>query len=258
MLLKDKIALITGASAGIGKAIAEAFASEGAKLILVARRKKKIEDLADLLKQKYGTESRLLELDVRYYSKIVEKFKSLDESWQQVDILVNNAGKARGFDKIHEGLLDDWEEMIDTNIKGLLYFSRTVIPSMVKRQTGHIVNIGSIAGEEVYPNGNVYCATKFAVHALSKAMAIDLNGTNVRITNIAPGLVETEFAEVRFHGDKEKAETVYQGYKPLEAADIADIALFCVTRKPHVMIQNVLVTPTDQAAATIVNKRTET
>ncbi len=257
MLLKGKIALITGASAGIGKAIAEYFAAEGASLILVARRIDRIKELAANLIEKYNTESRLLELDVRNYSKIVEKFKSLEDNWQNVDILVNNAGKARGLNKLHEGLLDDWEEMIDTNIKGLLYFSRLIIPGMVKRNSGHIVNIGSIAGEEVYPNGNVYCGTKFAVHALSKGMVIDLNGTNVRVSNIAPGLVETEFSEVRFHGDKENAEKVYQGYKPLEAEDIADIALFCVTRKPHVLIQNVLVTPTDQATATIVHKETD-
>ena len=257
MLLKDKVCIITGASAGIGRAIADVFASEGAKLILAARRINKIRELANELKTKYNTQTQLLELDVRYYSKVVEQYKSLADDWQQIDILVNNAGKARGFDKIQEGLIDDWEEMIDTNIKGLLYFSRLIIPRMVKRNSGHIVNIGSIAGEEVYPNGNVYCATKFAVHALSKSMAIDLNGTNVRVTNIAPGLVETEFAEVRFHGDSDRAKTVYQGYKPLEAVDIADIALFCVTRKPHVMIQNVLVTPTDQATATIVNKKAE-
>ncbi len=254
MLLKGKIALITGASAGIGKAIAEYFAAEGASLILVARRIEKIEELAAQLASKYNTDAKLLEIDVRDYSKIVNAFETLDSKWKSIDILVNNAGKARGFNKIHEGLIDDWEEMIDTNIKGLLYFSRVIIPEMLKRNSGHIVNIGSIAGEEVYPNGNVYCGTKFAVHALSKAMAIDLNGTNVRISNIAPGLVETEFAEVRFHGDKEKAETVYQGYKPLEADDIADIALFCVTRKPHVMLQNILVTPTAQASATIVHK----
>ena len=254
MLLEGKIALITGASAGIGKATAEVFASEGARLILVARRIDKIRELADNLKEKYGTESKLLELDVRYYSKIVEKFKSLDEEWQKIDILVNNAGKARGLNKLHEGKIDDWEEMIDTNIKGLLYFSRLIIPDMVKRNSGHVVNIGSIAGVEVYPNGNVYCGTKAAVHSISKGMVIDLNGTNVRVTNIAPGLVETEFSEVRFHGDKDKAKTVYEGYKALEAVDIADIALFCVTRKPHVLIQDVLVTPTAQATATIVHK----
>jgi len=254
MKLKGKTALITGASSGIGRATAELFAEEGASLILVARRINKIKELADDLENKYGTKYKLLELDVRYYSKIEEKLKSLDDEWRKIDILVNNAGKAKGLNKLHEGSIDDWEDMIDTNVKGLLYFSRLIIPDMVKRNSGHIVNIGSIAGEEVYPNGNVYCGTKFAVRALSKGMVIDLNGTNVRVSNIEPGLVETEFSEVRFHGDKDKAETVYEGYKPLEAIDIADIALFCVTRKSHVMIQNVLVTPTDQASATIVHK----
>jgi len=200
MLLQGKVALITGASAGIGKSVAEYFAAEGARLILVARRLGKIEALASELAKKYNTETQLLELDVRDYSKVEEQINGLDENWQNIDILVNNAGKARGLNKLHEGLIEDWEEMIDTNIKGLLYFSRLIIPGMVKRNSGHIVNIGSIAGEEVYPNGNVYCGTKFAVHALSKGMTIDLNGTNVRVSNIAPGLVETEFAEVRFHG----------------------------------------------------------
>ncbi len=254
MKLKGKTALITGASSGIGRATAELFAEEGASLILVARRINKIKELADDLEKKYGTKSKLLELDVRYYSKVVEKLKSLDDEWRKIDILVNNAGKAKGLNKLYEGSIDDWEDMIDTNVKGLLYFSRLIIPDMVKRNSGHIVNIGSIAGEEVYPNGNVYCGTKFAVHALSKGMVIDLNGTNVRVSNIAPGLVETEFSEVRFHGDKDKAEKVYEGYKALEAIDIADIVLFCVTRKSHVMIQNVLVTPTDQASASIVHK----
>ena len=254
MLLEGKVALITGASAGIGRATAEYFAAEGATLILVARRLEKIKELASELEKKYNTKSLLLELDVRAYDQVEAKLNALTGKWQNIDILVNNAGKARGLNKLHEGLISDWEEMIDTNIKGLLYFSRLIIPGMVERNSGHIVNIGSIAGEEVYPNGNVYCGTKFAVHALSKGMTIDLNGTNVRVSNIAPGLVETEFSEVRFHGDKENAEKVYQGYKPLEAGDIADIALFCVTRKSHVMIQDVLVTPTAQASATMVHK----
>jgi len=254
MLLQNKTALITGASAGIGKAIAELFAKEGASLILIARRLTAIKKLADELNEKYGTKSELIELDVRNYSNIKESLNSLNDDWKKIDILVNNAGKARGLDKLHEGLRDDWDEMIDTNIKGLLYFSRLIIPEMVNRNEGHVINIGSIAGVEVYPNGGVYCGTKHAVHAISKGMIIDLNGTNVKVTNIAPGLVETEFAEVRFHGDKEKAKTVYEGYKPLKAADIAEIALFAVSRPVHVQIQEVLVTPTAQASATIVHK----
>ena len=168
---------------------------------------------------------------------------------------MNNAGKALGLDKIWNGLIEDWDEMIDTNIKGLLYVSRCIIPGMVKRNSGHVINIGSIAGEQLYPNGNVYCGSKAAVHFISRGMVIDLNGTNVRVTNIAPGLVETEFGQVRFHGDTEKGANVYKGYKPLEAIDIADIALFCVTRKSHVMIQDILVTPTDQATSWMVNKK---
>ena len=169
--------------------------------------------------------------------------------------MINNAGLARGFDKVHEGDHQNWEEMIDTNIKGLLYVSRVVIPWMVEQGDGHIINIGSIAGIEVYPNGNVYCATKSAVKAISKGMAIDLNGTGIRITNLDPGLVETEFAFVRFRGDKEKADNVYKGYTPLTGKDIADVCLFAATRPKHVMIQDILITPTDQATATIVNKK---
>lgn len=254
MKLEDKTALITGASSGIGEAIAYSFAQEGASLILVARRMNRVSELAEKLKEKYNTKSVCLQIDVRNYSEIAAVLNALDDEWKQIDILVNNAGKALGLDKIYEGLLDDWEEMIDTNIKGLLYFSRLIIPDMVKRNTGHVVNIGSIAGVDLYPKGNVYCGSKHFVHAVSKGMIIDLNGTNVRVTNIAPGLVETEFAEVRFHGDKSRAQTVYQGYKPLEADDIADIVTFCVTRKPHVLIQDVLVTPINQATASIVHK----
>jgi 3-hydroxy acid dehydrogenase/malonic semialdehyde reductase len=255
MKLNGKIAFISGASAGIGKAIAETFAEAGANLILSARRIEKLKVLAEDLHSNFGTETQLIELDVRNFDKVESAIKNLRSTWANIDILVNNAGKAKGFDKIHQGSLIHWEEMIDTNVKGLLYLSRLILPGMVERASGHVVNIGSIAGVEVYPSGNVYCASKFAVHAISKGMVIDLNGTGVKVTNIAPGLVETEFAEVRFDGDKERGEKVYEGYKPLEAQDIADIALFAVTRKHHVQIQEILVTPLDQATATIVNKK---
>ena len=255
MKLNGKIAFITGASAGIGKAIAETFAEAGANLILTARRVDKLKVLAEDLHSKYGTETNVLELDVRNFSKAEAAFNSLRSSWENIDILVNNAGKAKGLSKIQDGNLAHWEEMIDNNIKGLLYISRLILPGMVKRASGHVINIGSIAGLEVYPSGNVYCGSKFAVHAISKGMVIDLNGTGVKVTNIAPGLVETEFAEVRFDGDKAKGATVYQGYKPLEAQDIADIALFAVTRKKHVQIQDILVTPLDQATTTLINKK---
>jgi 3-hydroxy acid dehydrogenase/malonic semialdehyde reductase len=179
----------------------------------------------------------------------------LPSEWSAIEVLVNNAGLSRGLDKLHEGKLDDWEEMIDANIKGLLYVSRAVIPGMVKRGRGHIINIGSIAGYEVYPGGNVYCATKFAVRALSKGLRIDLNGTPLRVSEVAPGMVETEFSMVRFHGDKERAGKVYQGLTPLSPDDIADAVVYCATRPPHVNISEMIVMPTDQASPTIVYRR---
>ena len=255
MNLKNKTALITGASAGIGKACAEVFAEAGANLILSARRISKIRELANSLEEEYGIKTYSFECDVRLLEDVDKKLDAIPEEWKKPDILINNAGLARGFDKLHEGDIRNWEEMIDTNIKGLLYVSRKVIPWMEDRHEGHIINIGSIAGVEVYPNGNVYCATKHAVKALSKSMAIDLNGTGIRVTNVDPGLVETEFALVRFRGDKEKAENVYKGYTPLTGKDIADVCLFAATRPKHVMIQDILITPTDQATATMVNKK---
>jgi NADP-dependent 3-hydroxy acid dehydrogenase YdfG len=254
MDLKKKIVFITGASAGIGEACAEVYAEAGAKLILMARREDKLNLVAMRLKEHYATEVYPIICDVRSYEQIKKHIDAIPESWQNIDVLINNAGKARGFSKIQDGELDDWEEMIDTNIKGLLYLSRLILPKMVERKTGHVINIGSIAGRDIYPLGNVYCGSKAAVAAISKGMVIDLNGTGVKVTNIEPGLVETEFASVRFHGDEQKAKAVYQGYTPLMGRDIAEIALFCTNRPSHVMIQDILVTPTDQATATIVNK----
>jgi 3-hydroxy acid dehydrogenase/malonic semialdehyde reductase len=251
----NRIALITGASAGIGLACAELFAESSIDLILFARRKEKLSDLASALENKFKIRTLIYECDVRNYNQVNEIITNLPDDWKNVDVLVNNAGKALGLSKIQDGELSDWEEMIDTNIKGLLYMSRCVLPGMVQRGSGEVINIGSIAGNEVYPNGNVYCGTKSAVHMISKSMNIDLNGTGVRVTNIAPGLVETEFSEVRFHGDSEKAKTVYKGYKPLEGKDVADVALFCINLPKHVNIQNIVVTPTDQASTTIVNKK---
>jgi 3-hydroxy acid dehydrogenase / malonic semialdehyde reductase len=252
--LRGKIVFITGSSAGIGKACAERYAKSGARLILMARRIDKIKEVAEDLFKKYGTESYNIQADVRNYKELKKYINDLPENWQDIDVLINNAGKARGLDFIHEGDLDDWEEMIDTNVKGLLYLTRLVMPGMVERKSGHIINIGSIAGRQVYPKGGVYCASKAAVKSISESIAIDANGTGVRVSNIDPGLVETEFASVRFHGDEEKAETVYQGYKPLEGVDIAEICYFCSIMPEHVMIQDVLVTPTAQATATIVHK----
>jgi 3-hydroxy acid dehydrogenase/malonic semialdehyde reductase len=255
MKLNGKIALITGASSGIGEATARVFAQNGAKLILLARRKERLLSLAAELEKEFETKSYLIVADVRNYEDLERGIKSIPDEFKDISILVNNAGLARGLEKIYEGNINDWNEMIDTNIKGLLYTTKLVAPIFLEKNSGHIVNIASLAGRAVYPNGNVYCATKFAVKALSEAMVIDFNGTNIRITNIDPGLVETEFSEVRFHGDKERAKTVYRGYKPLTGMDIANIILFCVTLPEHVMIQDLLVTPTAQATATIVHKK---
>lgn len=254
--MKGKITMITGASSGIGEACAEVFAEAGSKLILIARRQDKIKEVSDRLFKKYGAVIYGIECDVRSYEKLKKLINNLPENWADIDVLINNAGKARGFNKIQEGELNDWDEMIDTNIKGLLYLTRLVLPVMLQRRTGHVINIGSIAGREVYPNGNVYCGTKSFVEAITKAMAIDLNGTGIRVTNIEPGLVQTEFASVRFHGDEEKAKAVYEGYTPLTGRDVAEAALFCANRPKHVMIQDILITPTDQATVTIVNKKT--
>lgn len=254
-MLKGKTVLITGASAGIGKACTEAFAAEGCNLILMARRKEAIDGLTNSLQKKNIFKSINLQCDVRSLEQVQTSLNSLPDEWKNIDILINNAGLSRGLEKLHEGLIDDWEEMIDTNIKGVLYISRTVIPWMVARGEGMIINIGSLAGNEIYPGGAVYCGTKHALKAISKGMTIDLNGTGIRVANLEPGLVETEFSLVRFHGDKDRADNVYKGYKPLEARDIAETALFIATRPPHVMIQNILITPTDQASANVLNKK---
>jgi 3-hydroxy acid dehydrogenase/malonic semialdehyde reductase len=253
--LENKVVFITGASAGIGRSCATAFAREGAKLILAARRLKKLEELAAELKRTPGEDILLIELDVRDQPAVEGAMKGLPAGWSQIDILVNNAGLSRGLDKLYMGKLDDWEEMIDANVKGLLYVSRAVIPGMAERGHGHIINIGSIAGREVYPGGNVYCATKFAVDALSKGMRLDLSGTGLRVSQVSPGMVETEFSLVRFRGDSERAEKVYKGFTPLSPDDIADAVVYCATRPPHVNISDMLVMPTDQASTTMVHRK---
>jgi 3-hydroxy acid dehydrogenase / malonic semialdehyde reductase len=253
--LKNRIVLITGASSGIGRSCARAFAEQESRLILAARRTDRLNELAKELKRKPGEDILLLMLDVRDQPAVERTVHGLKAEWAGIDVLINNAGLSRGLDKIHEGKLEDWEEMIDANIKGLLYVSRAVIPGMLKRGQGHVINIGSIAGYEVYPGGNVYCATKFAVRALSKGMRIDLNGTPIRVSEVAPGMVETEFSLVRFHGDKERAGKVYQGLTPLSPDDIADAAVYCATRPPHVDIESMIVMPTAQASTTLVNRK---
>ncbi|MFH1049945.1 MAG: SDR family NAD(P)-dependent oxidoreductase [bacterium] len=253
--MKGKVVFITGASSGIGEACAEAFAEAGSRLILLARRQEKLAEVSERLFKEYGTEIYSIGCDITQFNDLKKFFDNLPEHWSTIDVLINNAGKARGFSKIQDGDTEDWQEMVDTNIMGLLYISKLILPKMVEQGFGHVINIGSIAGREVYPFGNVYCGTKAAVAVISKGMVIDLNGTGVRVTNIEPGLVETEFASVRFHGDDTKAKTVYEGYTPLTGKDIADVAVFCANRPQHVMVQDILVTPTDQASVNLVYKR---
>ncbi|MEA5582567.1 SDR family oxidoreductase [Nodularia harveyana UHCC-0300] len=254
--LKNKIILITGASSGIGTACAKIFAGVGAKLILAARRGERLQELGDTLNQEFGVETYLLQLDVRDRQAVASAISNLPPAWCDIDILINNAGLSRGLDKLHEGDFQNWEEMIDTNIKGLLYLTRYVVPGMVKRDRGHIVNLGSIAGHQTYPGGNVYCATKAAVKAISEGLKQDLLGTPIRVTSVDPGLVETEFSNVRFHGDHTRADKVYQGLTPLTADDVADVIFFCVTRSPHVNINEIILMPVDQASATLVHRQT--
>jgi NADP-dependent 3-hydroxy acid dehydrogenase YdfG len=250
----NKIALITGASSGIGEACAKRFAEASYNLIITGRRKDRLNALATMLRNKFNIEVLELCFDVREKDQVAAAFNSMEDRWKRPDVLINNAGLAAGKDPIHEGSIDDWDRMIDTNVKGLLYISKTVIPWMTTQKKGDIINIASIAGKEVYPDGNVYCASKFAVDALSKAMRIDLVNYGIRVTNIAPGMVETEFSEVRFHGDKEVSASVYKGFDALQAEDIAECIWFAVSRPPHVQIGDMLILPTAQASSTIVNK----
>ena len=247
-----KTALITGATSGIGKATAIALAKNNYKVILCGRRADRLSELKNELSA--ITEVHTLAFDVRDKNAVLESIASLPENFKTMDVLINNAGNAHGLDPIQTGNLDDWDMMMDINVKGLLYVSKAVISGMVERKSGHIINIGSIAGKEVYPNGNVYCATKHAVDALNKAMRIDLVQYGIRVGAVHPGMVETEFSEVRFKGDTERAAKVYQSFTPLKPEDIADIILFVVTRPYHVNISDLVVTPTAQATATIVKR----
>lgn len=254
-LLASRTVFITGASSGIGEACAWAFARAGARLILCARRLDRLTHLAAELKREFSTESRIFELDVRSSEAVQEAIAGLPEEWRAIDVLVNNAGLSRGLDPIQEGSLQDWDEMIDTNVKGLLYVSRAVLPSMVARRSGHVINIGSIAGHEVYPKGNVYCATKHAVGAITRGMLLDLNGTGIKVSTVDPGLVETEFSIVRFHGDTERANNVYKGLLPLTPSDVADGVLYCASLPPHVNVAEMVLMPTAQASATVVHRQ---
>jgi len=249
-----RIALITGATSGIGEATAYKFAEIQFNLILTGRRKDRLESIKKNIIEKFHVEVHLLHFDVRNMEEVNAQIDALSEEWKQIDILVNNAGLAAGLSDIQNGDIEDWETMIDTNIKGLLYITRKVSPLMIKNKKGHIFNISSIAGKEVYPKGNVYCATKHAVDALTKAMRIDLLEHGIKVTSIAPGMVETEFSLVRFKGDQEKADAVYDGLTPLYAEDIADAIIFAATRPAHVNINDMLIMPTAQASATNVKR----
>ncbi len=250
--LSDKIVFVTGASSGIGQATARKFAEKGARLILAARRIDRLEKLAKSLK----VSCHYFQLDVRNRSEVEKAVAGLPKEWQDIDILVNNAGLSRGLEKLYEGNPDSWDEMIDTNVKGLLYVSRAVIPGMVKRGRGHIINIGSIAGHELYPGGNVYCASKHAENAINRGMLMDLADTPIRVSTVDPGLVQTEFSEVRFYGDKERAEKVYQGYKPLSGEDIAEAIVWIVERPEHVQVAEIIIFPTAQGSAMVTHKKT--
>ena len=242
-----KTVLITGATSGIGKACAEMFAGKGEKLIITGRRLERLQELSASLKSKFNSQVYILNFDVRNNEEVKKSIESLPQDWKDIDILINNAGLAAGLDLIQDGNLDDWERMIDTNVKGLLYVSRIVLPKMKERNSGHVVNISSIAGKETYMKGNVYCATKHAVDSLSKAMRIDMLQFGVRVTAISPGMVDTEFSLVRFAGDKQKADEVYKGLIPLSPEDIADAVEYAVSRPAHVNINEILIMPTAQA-----------
>ncbi len=250
---EKKIVLITGATAGIGEATARLLATKNFKLILCGRRQERLQVLQEELQTL--TEVICLSFDVRNRKEVTEAINSLPAEWKEIDVLINNAGNAHGLDPIQNGNVDDWDAMMDINVKGLLYVSKQVMPVMVARNGGHIVNIGSIAGKEAYANGNVYCASKFAVDALTRGMRIDLNAHGIKVTAIHPGLVETEFSLVRFKGDEQRAASVYKGFEPLQAPDIADLILFALTRPAHVVIADLVVLPTAQASATVVRKQ---
>lgn len=253
MSLKGKTVCITGASSGIGAACVDAFAEAGARLLLCARRLERLEALRAALVNA-GREVHVFSLDVQDRAAVCQAFAELPVEWQEIDLLVNNAGLSRGLEPIQQGSLNDWDEMLETNVQGLLYVSRAVLPGMVERGRGHLINIGSIAGREVYPNGAVYCASKHAVAAITKGMRLDLNGTGVKVSTVDPGLVNTEFSKVRFHGDEEKADKTYQGMTPLVGADVASVVRWVAEQPAHMNIAEVLVFPSDQASATVVDR----
>lgn len=249
-----RIALITGASSGIGEACARKFAEGGYDLILTARRAEKLAELKAELEAE-GTKVKTLTFDVRDAEAAETAVDSLEPEWRKIDVLINNAGLALGLDKEYEGDPDDWNTMIDTNIKGLLTMTRLIVPGMVERNEGHVINIGSVAGDAAYPKGNVYCATKAAVKTITDGLRIDLAETAVRVTNLKPGLVETNFSNVRFHGDNQRADNVYKGITPLTGADIADVAFYAASAPKHVQIAEVLILATHQASGSVIYRK---
>ena len=253
--LQGKHVLITGASAGFGEACARAFASHGAHLELWARRLDRLQQLKAGLEAKYKIEVGIQQVDVREREQVHAAAVALFERDRGVDVLVNNAGLASGLSPLHEGSLEDWDAMIDTNVKGLLYVTREILPTMVARDSGHVINIGSVAGYWIYPKGNVYNATKFAVRALTEAMSVDLFGTRVRVSSVDPGAAETEFARVRFHGDDERAKKIYEGFEPLVAEDVADAVVYVANTPPHVMVTKLVLTPTAQRSPTMIARK---
>ena len=254
--LQKKVVFVTGASSGIGRSTAACFAQQGANILLCARRIDSLQSLAQELSNAHHVKTHAFQLDVRDRAAVEKAIQDLPNEWKYISVLVNNAGLSRGFEPLQEGSPDDWDEMIDTNVKGLLYVTRAVLPGMIDRREGHIINIGSIAGHFVYPKGNVYNASKFAVEALTQGMKLDLTGTPVRVTSVDPGLVETEFSIVRFHGDKERADKVYKGMTPLTPDDIADAVVWAATRPSHVNISTMILMPTDQSSPTLVHRKT--
>ncbi len=250
----NKIALITGATSGIGKAVAIKLAENGFDVIITGRRVKRLNELEKEIISKYNVKALSLNFDVRKKEEVFNAIDKLPKEWANIDILVNNAGLALGIGAFDKGNIDDWEQMIDTNIKGLLYISKKISPIMIEKRKGHIINIGSIAGKEVYPNGNVYCSTKHAVDAITKGMRLDFVEYGIKVTQIAPGMADTEFSQVRYKGDKEKADKVYEGFTPLYAEDIAEAVLFAATRPEHVNINDMLIMATAQANANKTHK----
>lgn len=246
---------VTGATAGIGKATAVLLAKHNYDLILTGRRQNLLDGIKKEITMQYNVRVLCLAFDVRNNKEVQNAISGLSDEWNTIDILINNAGLAAGLTPINEGVLDDWERMIDTNIKGLLYITRAISPMMVKRERGHIINISSISGKELYENGNVYCGTKHAVEGITKGMRIDLMKHNIKVSTISPGMVNTEFSTVRFHGDKKRADKVYENWIPLYAEDVAEAILFAITRPPHVNVNDILIMPTDQANAVYINKK---